>query len=58
MKNAIITLLLLLPALVWGQMEHPPQLSPEKRKEIEAMKVAYLTSQMDLSPEEAQVFWP
>ncbi|MFT6998555.1 MAG: hypothetical protein ACJAQ4_002317 [Cryomorphaceae bacterium] len=58
MKNAIITLLLLLPAVVWGQMEHPPQLSPEKRKEIEAMKVAYLTSQMDLSPEEAQVFWP
>ncbi len=58
MKNAIITLLLLLPAVVWGQMENPPQLTPEKRKEIESMKVAYLTSQMDLSPEEAQVFWP
>ncbi|MCZ4408406.1 hypothetical protein O3Q51_06275 [Cryomorphaceae bacterium 1068] len=58
MKNAIITLLVLLPAIVWGQMGHPSELSPEKRKEIEGMKVAYLTSQMDLSPEEAQVFWP
>ena len=58
MKKALITLLLLLPAVVWGQMGHPPQLSPEKRKEIESMKVAYLTNQMDLTPEEAQVFWP
>lgn len=58
MKNALITLLLLLPAVLWGQIEEPPMLSPEKRKEIEGMKVAYLTSQMDLSPEEAQVFWP
>ena len=58
MKNTIATLLLLLPAIVWGQMEHPPKLSPEKRKEIEGMKVAYLTNQMDLTPEEAQVFWP
>jgi hypothetical protein len=58
MKNTILTLLLLFPAIVWGQMEHPSELSPEKRKEIESMKVAYLTNQMDLTPEEAQVFWP
>lgn len=58
MKHTIITLLLLLPAFVWGQMGHPSELSPEKRKEIEGMKVAYLTTKMDLTPEEAQVFWP
>ena len=58
MKNTVITLLLLFPALAWGQIDTQPELSPEKRKEIESMKVAYLTSQMDLSPEESQVFSP
>lgn len=58
MKNILITLMLLLPAFIFGQIEQPPLLSPEKRKELEGMKVAYLTNQMDLTPEEAQVFWP
>ncbi len=34
----------------------PP--SPEKREEIEAMKVAFLTRKLDLTPDEAKVFWP
>ena len=58
MKNTLFALLLFLPAFVFGQIEQPPVLSPEKRKELEGMKVAYLTNKMDLSPEEAQVFWP
>ena len=28
------------------------------RAEIETFRIAYLTKQLDLSPEEAQVFWP
>ncbi|MCH2213539.1 MAG: hypothetical protein MK086_00050 [Flavobacteriales bacterium] len=56
MKKSIIFILLILPALVFGQRE--PKLTPEKRKEIEGMKIAYLTTEMDLSPSEAQVFWP
>jgi hypothetical protein len=32
---------------------------PANRKEkIEALKVAYITKKLDLSPEEAQKFWP
>ncbi|MDQ3048864.1 MAG: hypothetical protein M3R27_15035, partial [Bacteroidota bacterium] len=30
----------------------------EKKENIEAMKVAFLTNKLDLSPEEAQKFWP
>jgi len=30
----------------------------ENRERIEAMRVGYLTEQMNLTPEEAQVFWP
>ena len=30
----------------------------EKRKEIEAQRVAYITTQLDLTTEESQAFWP
>jgi len=29
-----------------------------RRKKIEAQKVAFITTELDLTPEEAQVFWP
>ena len=31
---------------------------PEKPKDIKALYVAYVTQQLDLSPDEAQKFWP
>lgn len=34
------------------------KLTEEKRKEFEAQKVAFFTQELDLSPEEAAVFWP
>src|SRR5690349_20149182 len=34
----------------------PPQ--GEKKEEIEAMKVGFLTQKLDLTPEEAKTFWP
>ena len=34
------------------------KLSPEKWREFEAQKVAFFTQEMNLSPEEAAVFWP
>lgn len=33
-------------------------LDPDKRERLEALKVAYLTKELDLSPQEAQQFWP
>ena len=34
------------------------QNSNDRRDEIESYKIAYLTQKMDLTPEEAKVFWP
>ena len=30
----------------------------ERKKEIEAMKIGFITRKLQLTPEEAQVFWP
>jgi Skp family chaperone for outer membrane proteins len=38
--------------------DEPPPMSEERMQEIKAMKSAYLTSRMGLTPEEAQRFWP
>jgi len=32
--------------------------NPNKIKQIEAVKIGYLTRRLDLSPEESQKFWP
>lgn len=34
------------------------ELEPSKRERLEALKVAYLTEKLSLTPEEAQQFWP
>ncbi len=34
------------------------QQNNDRRDEIESYKIAYLTQKMDLTPEEAKVFWP
>jgi len=50
MKNFIITLLLLLIIT--------PGFSQNKRDRIKALKVAFITEKLDLTPTEAQQFWP
>jgi hypothetical protein len=54
LRNLFVMLLLCTSMLGYGQ----GQRKAEKRENIEAMKVAYITNQLDLSPEEAQKFWP
>lgn len=34
------------------------ELDPSKRERLDALKVAYLTNELNLTPEEAQQFWP
>lgn len=41
-----------------AQDDDMPTIPEERLKEIKAQKTAYITSKMELSPEEAQVFWP
>ncbi len=59
LRPLIPTLILIMGALwlnpAMAQSEGAPQ---DKRQEIEAMKVAFLTRKLDLTPEEAKVFWP
>ena len=43
---------------VKAQPDGPPPPMGEKKEQIEAMKVAFLTKKLDLTPTEAQVFWP
>ncbi|MDD2964913.1 MAG: hypothetical protein PHQ65_05305 [Bacteroidales bacterium] len=51
----IFLVLLVVPLLVIGQQ----RTKDDKRfEEIKAQKVAFITSKLDLSPAEAQEFWP
>lgn len=54
--KTIITLLL----TIWtmGLIAQPGDRMEDRRKEFQAQKIAFLTTKLDLSPEEAQVFWP
>ncbi|MEZ4738051.1 MAG: hypothetical protein R2818_01515 [Flavobacteriales bacterium] len=46
-------------SLFVGAQEHdPPELSPERLKEIQAQRSAFITSALSLTPEESQRFWP
>lgn len=55
MKFGIIVVFLFANLVAWGQQG---KLSEEKRKEFDAQKVAFFTQALDLTPEEAAVFWP
>ena len=44
---------MLCPLFIFSQ-----NISEEKRKKIESQKIAFITKALDLSSEEAQVFWP
>ncbi len=51
MKNLLfVALMFLLPATVLAQRP--------KGEEIESLKIAFFTQKLDLSPEEAKIFWP
>ncbi len=54
MKKYIILLLFVL-SIVQLKAQNPTNSSKEK---IEAMRNAYITSQMNLTPDESQKFWP
>lgn len=54
MKNlTIIALLFTLPFLALAQRP-----DDKKREEIESYKIAYLTQKLELSSDEAKIFWP
>ena len=58
MKNRILTLLMLASMVAVAQPTGRPADFEEKREKIEAIKVAFITEQIDLTVEESQSFWP
>jgi len=48
-------LLVVLTSAAFAQSGHGPQ---NHREQIESQKIAYLTRQLELTPQEAQAFWP
>ena len=56
LKHTIVTGVIILGSLTaYAQPEGGPA---NRKKQIEARKVAFITSELNLSPEEAQIFWP
>lgn len=52
LKKLLFAILFFLSSLSFAQ-EHKPV-----REKVEAMKVGFLTERLNLTPEEAKVFWP
>ena len=56
MKNNLLLLLTLVPVMAFAQKPQKPD--KPARERVESMKIGFLTSQLELTPEEAQAFWP
>jgi hypothetical protein len=58
--KSLLTLMLLCLALVVAraQEEELPSADPKVREKIHALRIAYITDQLGLTPEEAERFWP
>ena len=60
MKNRLMIVLLFASTMLFAQ-QPPPQGNDNQRparERVEAMKVGFLTQRLNLTPEEAKVFWP
>jgi len=53
---SLLSILMLYTSLLFAQEQRGK--SPEMRAKFEAQKISYITQQLEISPEEAQVFWP
>lgn len=54
----IFTFIILWLSISSGSMAQPPNRQLQQQQNIEALKVAFLTRQLQLTPDEAKMFWP
>jgi Spy/CpxP family protein refolding chaperone len=54
----LLICLLLSGFMTVSAQDEPTRANPEQAKKIQAMEVAYITKELNLTPEEAQKFWP
>lgn len=52
MRKILLFLILSLPVLASAQD------NPKRDNKLQSLEIAYLTKELNLSPEEAQKFWP
>ena len=57
MKNKLTTLIILLITMQFSFAQNG-KLFREKREQIKSIKVAYITNELSLTPEESAKFWP
>lgn len=57
MKTSLITFVALI-GFTTISIAQPGPKHEEKKEKVEAMKIGFITQQMELTPEEAQKFWP
>jgi len=55
MKKHHITFLILFFTLTWGAFAQRPEIDREK---LQAARIAFITTRIDLKPEQAEKFWP
>ncbi len=58
MRTLTLILALFFGLLAFAQRDDIKRLPPERLQELKAQKVAFITQRLELTPEEAQVFWP
>ena len=58
MKQLYIIITFLTVGLFAKAQEEVPQTPEKKQQDIEALKVAFISKELDLTPDEAQKFWP
>lgn len=58
LRKHITTLLRILVILVLANGMHAQNKMEKRKEKMEALKIAYITEELDLSQEEWQIFWP
>ena len=56
--NFFIVTILLISVSTFGQRGPIRERFQEKKEQIKALKVAFITTELNLTPEEAAKFWP
>ena len=58
MKKLYLILSFVCLAAISNAQESTPDVSEKKQQDIEALKAAFITKELDLTPDEAKNFWP
>ncbi len=58
LNSIVIFLIIILPTLVFARQGRGGERNSRDREKIETHKIAFITEKLELTPEEAEKFWP